>query len=369
MQTATSTIATRQRRPLPEWARWPAIGRLTWLVYLVLYPSTYLYVRPTPIEVLAGVAGVGVFLPLYLHSVFGRPRSQLPYVIAFALIGFALSPFGGVWSVFNVYAASAAGRLRPRHTLVIAIIALQVTLLVFSLIIGQPWYYWIWGLFFGTMVGFGTGWQTEVEAKNQQLEAAQHEVRAMAETTERERIARDLHDLLGHTLTLVAVKADLAARLVGRDADAARKEMEEVADAARGALGEVRAAVSGMRGAAFSVELERAKRMLGAAEVEAEIAGETSLGDPEREAVLAMALREAVTNVIRHARAQSCRIRLEATSAGYRLHVDDDGQGGDLCEGSGLSGMRARLAAAGGGLAITSDSNGTRLTASLPSAA
>jgi two-component system sensor histidine kinase DesK len=362
-------IAARQRRPLPQWARWPAIGRMAWLIYLDLYPSTYLYVHPTLVQVLAGVVGIGVFLPLYLHSVFGRPRTQLPYVIAFALIGFALSPFGGVWSVFNVYAASAAGRLRPRRTLVIAIIALQVTLLAFSLIIGQPWYYWIWGLFFGTMVGFGTGWQTEVEAKNQQLEAAQHEVRAMAETAERERISRDLHDLLGHTLTLVAVKADLAVRLVGKDADAARKEMEDVAQAARGALGEVRAAVAGMRGAAFSVELERAKRMLAAAEVKAEVDAAAPVGDAEREAVLAMALREAVTNVIRHARAQSCHIRLEATRSGYRLHVEDDGRGGELREGSGLAGMRARLAAAGGGLDIASDDRGTRLTASLPSAA
>jgi two-component system sensor histidine kinase DesK len=369
MQTATSTIATRQRRPPSGWARWPAIGRLVWLVYLVLYPSAYLYARPTPVEILAGVLGVGVFLPLYLHSVFGPPRSQMPYVIAFALIGFALSPFGGIWSVFNVYAASAAGRLRPRRTLVITITVLQVSFLAFSLLTRQPWYFWVWGLFFGTMVGFGAGWQSEVEAKNQQLEAAQGEVRAMAESAERERIARDLHDLLGHTLTLVAVKADLAARLVARDADAARKEMEEVAQAARDALGEVRAAVSGMRGAAFGVELERARRMLLAAEVEAEIAGATSLNDPSREAVLAMALREAVTNVIRHAHAHSCSIRLEATPSAYRLYVEDDGRGGELCEGSGLTGMRARLAAAGGCLDIVSDGRGTRLTASLPSAA
>jgi len=367
MDTATSKIAARQRRPPTGWARWPAIGRLVWLVYLVLYPSTYLYVRPTSVEIFAGVVGIGVFLPLYLHSVFGRPRSQLPYVIAFALIGFALSPFRGVWSVFNVYAASAAGRLRPRRTLVIVVIALQVALTAFGLTIGQPWYYWIWGLFFGIMAGFGTGWQSE--AKNQQLEAAQGEVRAMAETAERERIARDLHDLLGHTLTLVAVKAELAARLVERDVGAARREMEEVAEAARGALGEVRAAVAGMRGAAFGVELDRAKRMLTAADVETEVDAVISMGDPEREAVLAMALREAVTNVIRHARAQRCHIRLEATASSYRLQVDDDGRGGDLCEGSGLTGMRARLAAAGGGLDITSDNHGTRLTVSLPFAA
>jgi two-component system sensor histidine kinase DesK len=168
----------------------------------------------------------------------------------------------------------------------------------------------------------------------------------------------------------VAVKAELAARLADRDPAAARREMEAVAEAARETLGEVRTAVAGMTGAAFSVELDRAKRMLAAANVKADVRADAHPSDAAREAVLAMALREAVTNVIRHAGASSCTIRLDVgPEGGLRLQVQDDGCGGDICEGSGLLGMRTRLTAAGGNLEVCSDGRGTSLLASLPAAA
>ena len=172
-----------------------------------------------------------------------------------------------------------------------------MTLVVFGLVTRQPWPAWVSGLFFGAMIGFGALWQSELEDKNRQLEQAQGEVRVLAAAAERERIARDLHDLLGHTLTVVAVKADLAERLCDRDLEAARREMRDLAAVARDALSEVRTAVVGMKGASLAVEIERAGRALSAAGVRAEVRGATAGGDPQREAVIAMALREAVTNV------------------------------------------------------------------------
>jgi two-component system sensor histidine kinase DesK len=125
-----------------------------------------------------------------------------------------------------------------------------------------------------------------------------------------------------------------------------------------------------MSGAAFAVELDRAKRALAAAEVEAEFTAEARLGDAAREAVLAMALREAVTNVIRHSGARRCKIALDAGPDGaLRLSIEDDGRGGEILEGSGLRGMRIRLMAAGGDLQIRSDGAGARLLASLPAVA
>lgn len=344
-------------------------GRLVWLAYLSLYPAPWFVRPPTALGAAVSVLGLAAFLALYVHSVTVKRRSVLPHVLASAALGFLLSPFGGVWTVFNVYAAAFAGRLTARTRLWV-MAGLQVALIGFGLLSGQPWFTWIWGVFFGVMTGFATAWQSDIEARNRELEAAQGEVRALAATAERERIARDLHDLLGHTLTLVAVKADLAARLADRDAGAARREMEEVAEAARGALGEVRAAVAGMAGAAFAVELERARRMLAAAHVAVDIRAVAPAADPTREAVLAMALREAVTNVIRHAGAHHCLIALECgPEGGLTLRVEDDGRGGEIREGSGLSGMRARLRAVGGDLAIRSGEAGARLLASLPAAA
>ena len=240
-------------------------------------------------------------------------------------IGFLLSPLGGAWSVFNVYASSLAARSLERRAAVLALALLQVTLVGFGLAVRAPWEVWAAGVFFGVMTGFGVLLQADLEARNRRLVSVQGEVRRLAASAERERIGRDLHDLLGHTLTLVAVKADLAARLCDRDPLAARREMEEVAAAAREALGEVRTAVVGMNGASLALEIERARVMLAAAKVDAQIRADAASPDARREAVLAMALREAVTNVIRHAGATCCTIGVDDDGSGLRLSVRDDG--------------------------------------------
>jgi two-component system sensor histidine kinase DesK len=342
-------------------------GRLVWLVYLLLYFTPWLFERPRADAVAASAIGISLFLVVYVDASFVQRRSVLRHIAAIALIGFALSPFSTMWSVVNVFAAVlAAAKIPRRRTAVATLIALQVVLVVGGLALRLPLVGWASGIFFGVMAGVGTLFHADLERKNRQLLAAQEEVRALSATAERERIARDLHDLLGHTLTLVAVKAELASRLVSRDPEAARREMEEVAAAARSGLGEVRTAVAGMKGASLAVEIGRAKRMLTAAGVEARVGENIPAADPEREAVMAMALREAVTNVIRHAEASRCTIDL-ATDANdaLQLRVSDNGRGGDIQEGSGLQGMRARLAAAGGILELVSDGSGTRLTARL----
>jgi two-component system sensor histidine kinase DesK len=121
-----------------------------------------------------------------------------------------------------------------------------------------------------------------------------------------------------------------------------------------------------MKGASLAFEIDKARQALTAAGVQAEISALTTDGHPGQEAVLAMALREGVTNVIRHAGATRCEIKLQPTAKALVLSIVDDGQGGRVVEGSGLKGMRARLAAVGGALDIKSDKSGTRLTATAP---
>jgi two-component system sensor histidine kinase DesK len=340
---------------------------LTWLAYLAIYVLPWLGGHPTRSHVIAATIGVVVFLVIYFDAYFSSRRSVVPHAIAMAALGFALSPFGGAWSVFNVYAASLLASSLPRRPALIGCAILGVVLTVFGLSMRTPWYEWTPGLFFGALAAFGSLLSADLQRRNRQLLETQDEVRALSAVAERERIARDLHDLLGHTLTLVAVKADLATRLAERDPDAARREMQAVAEVARDALGQVRDAVTGMTGLTFAGEIERAKSMLSAASVDVRINTPADLADPKREAVLAMALREAVTNVIRHANARSCTIDLQAHPNGdLRLQVADDGRGGDFEEGSGLRGMRARLFAAGGKLDVHASSSGALLTATLP---
>lgn len=344
-------------------ARW----HLIWLIYVPFYFLSWLYRKPGPVEVVASLAGAAFFLVLFWRIWRQRGRPTLWQVIVIFCLGLALSPFNVGWSVYTIYAMSFAARMTPRGAAIRTMIALELVLLALGpLLQAHGLSAWVSGLIFGVVVGFAGLMQSDMERKNQELAVAHEEVRALATTAERERISRDLHDLLGHTLTLVAVKAELAARLVSRDAEAAEREMQAVAAAAREALSEVRTAVVGMRGASLAFELDKARQALAAANVQADVAALTTDGHPAQEAVLAMALREAVTNVIRHAGATRCEIRLEPTASSLVLTVADDGAGGRLSEGSGLKGMRARLAAIGGGLTIKSDKQGTRLVATAP---
>ena len=349
-------------RPRPRSA-----GALVWLAYLGIYFIPWLIVRPPATTVALSLLGSGVFLAVYWDAVFGGRRTVAPHIVVTALIGFALSPLGGAWSVFNVFASFLASKLPSRRQAMGATVLLQALLLAFGLLTRAPWEVWGSGVFFGTMAAFGALATSDLERRNRRLVEAQGEVRRLAASAERERIAQDLHDLLGHTLTLVAVKAELAARLAATQPLDARREMEEVAASAREALAEVRAAVRGMQGASLALEVERARKMLLAANVAARIAFDPDAVDPRRGAILAMALREAVTNVIRHAGAGACDIAVALDPDGaMRLTVADDGQGGDVQEGAGLSGMRARLWAAGGALEVRSDAAGTRIAARLP---
>jgi two-component system sensor histidine kinase DesK len=349
---------------------WIKTASLVWLAYLGFYFLPWLQQPPTRIQLIASAIGIAAFLAIYLDAYLRWPRRRLGHVIGIAAIGYLLSPFNPSWGVFSIYASAIAGLLPDRRMAIASLAALQLAVVAFSLVSHlSPWVPGM-SVFLGTMIGFGSLWQADIACKNMQLLKAQEEVRALAASAERERIARDLHDLLGHTLTLVAVKAELAQKLATRDADAARREMQEVAAAAREALAEVRTAVAGIRGATLAAEIERARRMLAAANVTSEVSAEVTPEDPEREAVLAMALREAVTNVIRHAEARSCTIRLDGGPDGMlRLVVADDGRGGDIREGAGLAGMRARLSAAGGALDVQSGGRGARVVAWLPGAA
>ena len=348
-------------------ARKSSTWSLVWLAYLAIYFIPWFGHWPTVRQAIGSAVGVTVFLAVYFDAYFGNRRSVVPHAFAMAGIGFALSPFGGVWSVFDVYSASLLAAALPRRRALLALGLLSVSLLVFAFIFRLPWFEWAPSIFFAAMASFGNMLSADLQRRNQRLLETQDEVRALSTLAERERIARDLHDLLGHTLTLVAVKADLATRLADRDPEAARREMQAVADVARDALSQVRDAVTGMTGLTFAGEVERARSMLSAANVAARINTPIDLADPTREAVLAMALREAVTNVIRHADAKTCSIDLVSHPNGdLRLSVSDDGRGGDFEEGSGLRGMRARLFAAGGALDIHASFAGALLTATLP---
>jgi two-component system sensor histidine kinase DesK len=210
------------------------------------------------------------------------------------------------------------------------------------------------------IIGFGTAMRvfSELEEKSEQVRAE------TALVAERDRVARDVHDVLGHSLTVLAIKAELASRLIDVDPSRARAELESIQETARQALAEVRSTVGGLRAANLEAELAAAPLVLADAGVETRLVGTVADTDPRHRTLLAWVLRESVTNVIRHARASMVSIELSPVG----LVVTDDGTGfeaGREHGGNGLRGMRERVAAAGGTLRLSGEP-GTRVEVRLP---
>ena len=191
-------------------------------------------------------------------------------------------------------------------------------------------------------------------------------VRLSVQLAERERIARDLHDVLGHTLSVIVLKAELAGRLMGRDDVRAAAEIADVEKTARTALAEVREAIGGYRAQGLGAEVEQARRTLDAAGVSLVCDSAPPQLKAREETVLSLAVREAVTNIVRHAHATTCTMRFSTTPDGFcALEVLDNGTHGITREGNGLRGMRERVQELGGRFRIDA-SDGTKLVLEVP---
>ncbi len=185
---------------------------------------------------------------------------------------------------------------------------------------------------------------TQMISGNARLRLAQEENQRLAISDERNRFARDLHDILGHSLTVITVKAELAGRLVEADPDRARTEIADLERLSRDALADVRRAVEGYRELTLPGELSRARTALAAAEIAADLPNSTDHVPGDLRELFAWTIREGVTNVVRHSGARRCTVRLSADAA----EVRDDGHGPvDGVDGHGLVGLRERAARVG----------------------
>lgn len=336
-----------------------------WLIYLSIFLGRPLTRDASAAEWAATAAGVAVFLVLYFWGFWIRDMRILWIVGGLALLGAVFAPFNSGSNVFFVYAASFLGYgLRPAVAIRwIGVLVLMIVVLSWALDLTS--YFWIPGIVFTVFIGGVNLHFAEVSRGYARERAFQEEAERLAQTAERERIARDLHDLLGHTLSVITLKSELAAKLVSRDPERAGQEMREVERISRESLREVRSAIAGYRTEGVAGEMARVRLALEAAGVKLEsFVMPVELG-PMEETVLSLALREAVTNVIRHAGARTCRISLEPVDGAVRLEVRDDGRGSRAPEGMGLSAMRDRVEGLGGSLERRLD-NGTVITVTLP---
>jgi two-component system sensor histidine kinase DesK len=340
-----------------------------WLIYLTGVPF-YGYAsqqRSRAFWALT-VLGMVVFLALYFRGYWIKGRKLLWIIAAITLIGMVSSPTNPGASVYFVYAASFAAWIGETA------LAVRILLLILLFIGAETWilhlppYFWIPAIVFSTLIGATNIHFRQRQMDNKKLLMAQEEVEQLAKIAERERIARDLHDVLGHTLSVIVLKSELAAKLAETDPTRAAQEIRDVERISRDALGQVRSTVRGYQSRGLLAEVEQAQTALRAAGVQAQCDFDTTKLPAAQEGVLALALREAVTNVIRHARASSCLLSLHQENGSCRLQIKDDGCGRMTEEGVGLTGMRQRVESLGGQLK-REISSGTCLTITLPVAA
>jgi len=339
-----------------------------WLVYFGFFFVEYLFRPPGMIETIAIVATVIAFVVVYFSAYRRKGRAALIHIGLLALLGVVWAGYNAGSSVLFIYAASFAYCVGPprRAAWVVAVVAGLAALTAW---LAQPMLmYWLPGAAISVVIGTANILFAENERKDAELRLSQAEVQRLARVAERERIARDLHDVLGHTLSLITVQSALAARLVDSDPARARSAIEGVEQTARNALGEVRSAIGGLHEQSLDEALAHVEASLRAADIELTLDREPGIEfTPQTQAMLALVIREAVTNILRHADARHCRIALVGDGPDGRLEIADDGRGGLKPDGSGVQGMRARVESLGGELDVESGP-GTRLVARLPTA-
>lgn len=339
-----------------------------WLIYLPIFIVGAIPGNDSVWDWTLDAVTVLVFLALYFRGFWTGGRELMAIAFAIVAMGIVLTANNPGASVFFIYGAAFVGEAASRPSVAMRWIALIVGIVgIEAWLVSLPPQSWLPAVVFSPIVGGANAHYKALRVKDQALLRAHKKAEEYATIAERERIARDLHDLLGHTLSVIVIKSELAAKLSEIDPKRAASEIRDVERISRNALTEVRQAIHGYRGERVQDELSTARAALEAAGVTLVTEVGPAGLDVDVERALALAVREAVTNVIRHARAEHCEVSLVRELEGVRLTVQDDGVGGAQPEGAGLSGMRARLAALGG--TVERDgSRGTRLTLWVPHA-
>ncbi len=358
-----SSMADTLRRGKSPWSN--AI-HLLWSVWIVLTP---LLGRGFSWRwVLITLVSYPLFLYLYARVLLA-PRHHGPrYALCMAAMALVLLPWypaGLTYFVFGCVLLRVNCNDDWRRYL-LQLAGLNVLFCSAALLCDYPWQSLVWIPALSFIVGMVMNVESINQRKDAALQLSQDEVRRLATTAERERIGRDLHDLLGHTLSLITLKLELARKLYDRQDERARQEIGEAEAIAREALAQVRSAVTGIRASDLAGELASARLLLECQQVHLQY----SVPPPmpvEVERGLALVLREAATNIVRHAQATQAQVDFMLEGRQLVMQIRDDGRGGVQAEGNGLCGMRERVAALAGALAVQSPrGEGTVLTVHVP---
>jgi two-component system sensor histidine kinase DesK len=356
--------AVAHSRRLPRGRRLfgPVFG-LLWLAYPMYALLTS---NPSLAQLVFALAGtvlfVGIFLwLLWLHEPLrvamaeaSDVRKRRAAIAALVALVLALTLVcGNEWLILFIHTSIAAGLMLSERDAYVAIAGVAILMVALGRASGWKWL----GIGQFVLIVGALGLWTTAFARNiaaiAELRAAREKIARLAVAEERLRFARDLHDLLGHSLSLITLKSELAGRLLPADPEKAAAEVRDIEGVARRALREVREAVAGYRQPTLDRELYSARKMLEAAGIACRIENKAGVLPNATDAVLAWAVREGVTNVIRHSHARQCEIRVTQDGEEIRAEVSDDGRTSSpkhdgTVTGSGLSGLAERVVASSG---------------------
>ncbi|MHB8892051.1 MAG: sensor histidine kinase [Candidatus Limnocylindrales bacterium] len=318
--------------------------------------------RSTTPEELIAYGGTAVFVTVYVWAILVdlvlRTRARpAPAAVLLGLLGVvvALSQREANWTVLFIAAGTVAGRISPSRAALTAIVVIAMLAILARLASAATAVGILETAFEVVLTGLVVLAFSQLERTARALSQAQAEVARLAAADERARIARDVHDLLGHSLSVIALKSELARRLVEGDPRRASAELRDIEGVARGSLRDIRETVAGYRRITLDTELTGARVALSAAGMVVDVPQPPGILDEAADALLGWIVREGVTNVVRHSGGAHCTIRIETIAQEVRLEIVDDGQGNDRRgpgapgpSGSGLPGIRERVEAVGG---------------------
>jgi two-component system sensor histidine kinase DesK len=368
-----------------------------WLIYLVS-PVSGLFGHHHGIAWIAGglaltVAFCVIYLPVLVCSDRLTRGVRLGLVALVVLAAVACAVYGQAWTPLWIYVSAATGMVlatapNGRRAALAGVLGVGACYVFFSWLAHVGIAEFLAVLLPVLLVGMAMiGFRMQIELMHE-LAQAKETVAKLATNEERLRLARDMHDLTGQSLSMITLKSELAAKRLSRlaasaERDAALGDVGDIGRVSRQTLHDIREAVSGYRRPTLAIEVITARNALEAAGIRLDddpgLTLRSGTYDADAEAVLAWCLREATTNVIRHSGARTCRIRLAERDGELSLEVTDDGRGlpgpaagepgeqdPDAPRGAGLRGMSERLSAVGGRLSLGSAGRGFRLTATVP---
>ncbi|MCY7752005.1 sensor histidine kinase [Bacillus haynesii] len=348
------------------------------LIYLLL-PISYLTNQTSGIKQLIGFGLVLLFLVTYRQLFFISPQKKLfTYWLAIQLsIILIYTVFYDINLVFlGFFSANFIGYYREKKifrrglaSLVVVLVAPFIYHLLKDPSLLNRLFYFLPFLVIMLISPYGIRSMNRRMELEQELDEANQQIKELVKREERVRIARDLHDTLGHTLSLLTLKSQLVQRTIASDPERARKEAREMETTSRAALKQVRELVSDMKTATIAEELIHIQQILRAADITFEYMGGSNFSNipPVTQNIVSMCIREAATNIVKHSRATHCTISISQTDEKISIAIKDDGIGMNQQTpfGNGLRGMKERLALIDGALDVSTH-NGTVLSIAVP---